>query len=142
MLRTGRLILSLVVAGPRIAQPLYAQHASVADSSPFSPARPADAERISHRLRASRTEVLAAAGRLSDRAHRSTPKRTSFAAIETIHYVNHSPDSLPYLWLFVEQNICEPNSVTNVLNQPPLVFLGSSFDFSCRASTARRGWSR
>src|SRR5258707_12560750 len=34
--------------------------------------------------------------------------------------------------MFVEQNICEPNSVTNVLNQPPLVFLGSTFDFSCQ----------
>jgi len=51
---------------------------------------------------------------------------------ETIRYVNHSPDALPYLWLFVEQNICEPNSITNVLNQPPLVFLGSAFDFSCQ----------
>jgi hypothetical protein len=51
---------------------------------------------------------------------------------ETIHYVNHSPDALPYLWLFVEQNLCEPNSVTNQLNQPPLEFLGTSFDFSCQ----------
>ena len=51
---------------------------------------------------------------------------------ETIHYVNNSPTALPYLWLFVEQNICAPTSITNVLNQPPLVFLGSSFDFSCQ----------
>jgi hypothetical protein len=51
---------------------------------------------------------------------------------ETIHYVNHSPDPLPYLWLFVEQNICAPGSVTNQLDQPPLVFLGSTFDFSCK----------
>jgi hypothetical protein len=51
---------------------------------------------------------------------------------ETIHYVNHSPDALPYVWLYVEQNLCEPNSVTNQLNQPPLVFLGTSFDFSCQ----------
>lgn len=60
------------------------------------------------------------------------PVKNEVRGSETIHYVNHSPDSLPYLWLFVEQNICEPNSVTNVLNQPPLVFLGSSFDFSCQ----------
>ena len=60
------------------------------------------------------------------------PAKNEVRGSETIHYVNHSPDSLPYLWLFVEQNICEPNSVTNVLNQPPLVFLGSSFDFSCQ----------
>ena len=51
---------------------------------------------------------------------------------ETIHYVNRSPDPLPYLWLFVEQNICAPGSVTNKLDQPPLVFLGSTFDFSCK----------
>ena len=25
---------------------------------------------------------------------------------ETIHYTNNSPDALPYLWMFVEQNIC------------------------------------
>lgn len=41
---------------------------------------------------------------------------------ETIHYVNNSPDALPYLWLQVEQNICAPTSITSILNQPPLVF--------------------
>ena len=51
---------------------------------------------------------------------------------ETIHYVNNSPDALPYLWMFVEQNICDSASITNQLNQPPLVFLGTSFDFSCQ----------
>jgi hypothetical protein len=51
---------------------------------------------------------------------------------ETIHYVNHSPDTLPYLWMFVEQNLCAPNSITNQLNQPPLVFLDVAFDFSCQ----------
>ncbi|HVE36320.1 MAG TPA: M1 family metallopeptidase [Gemmatimonadaceae bacterium] len=60
-----------------------------------------------------------------------SPETNELRGDETIHYVNRSPDSLPYLWLFVEQNLCEPNSVTNQLNQPPLVFLGSSFDFSC-----------
>lgn len=51
---------------------------------------------------------------------------------EIIHYVNRSPDRLPYLWFHLEQNICEPGSVTNQLDQPPLVFLGSTFDFSCK----------
>jgi hypothetical protein len=51
---------------------------------------------------------------------------------ETIHYTNNSPDTLPYLWMFVEQNICAPSSVTRQLDQPPLVFLGSTFDFSCK----------
>jgi hypothetical protein len=60
------------------------------------------------------------------------PARNELRGRETIHYTNHSPDALPYLWLFVEQNLCASNSVTNQLNQPPLVFLGSSFDFSCQ----------
>jgi Peptidase family M1 domain len=51
---------------------------------------------------------------------------------ETIHYVNRSPDALPYLWLFLEQNICDRQGVTEQLDQPPLVFLGSTFDFSCK----------
>jgi hypothetical protein len=51
---------------------------------------------------------------------------------ETIHYVNNSPHALRYLWLHVEQNICAPGSVTAQLDQPPLVFLGSTFDFSCQ----------
>jgi hypothetical protein len=50
---------------------------------------------------------------------------------ETIHYVNNSPTALPYLWLYVEQNICRSNSITSTLNQPPLVFADISFDFSC-----------
>jgi hypothetical protein len=51
---------------------------------------------------------------------------------ETISYRNHSPDALPYLWLFLEQNICAPGSITSTLNQPPLVFQDAIFDFSCR----------
>src|SRR5256885_14194704 len=34
--------------------------------------------------------------------------------------------------MFVEQNLCAPNSITNQLNQPPLVFLDVAFDFSCQ----------
>jgi len=60
------------------------------------------------------------------------PAKNEVRGRETIHYTNHAPEALPYLWLFVEQNICAPTSVTNVLNQPPLQFLGSSFDFSCQ----------
>jgi len=51
---------------------------------------------------------------------------------EAVHYVNRSPDALPYLWMHLEQNICAPGSITNVLDQPPLVFLGTAFDFSCK----------
>ncbi|HEU5305606.1 MAG TPA: M1 family metallopeptidase [Gemmatimonadales bacterium] len=51
---------------------------------------------------------------------------------ETIRYTNNSPDPLPYLWMFLEQNICSPAGITEQLDQPPLVFLGSTFDFSCK----------
>jgi hypothetical protein len=60
------------------------------------------------------------------------PEQQELRGSETIHYLNRSPDRLPYLWLFVEQNICGPTSVTEQLDQPPLVFLGSTFDFSCK----------
>jgi hypothetical protein len=60
------------------------------------------------------------------------PDAHELRGVETIHYLNHSPDSLPYLWLFLEQNICGKTSVTETLDQPPLVFLGSTFDFSCK----------
>ena len=60
------------------------------------------------------------------------PASQTLRGRETIHYVNRSPDPLPYIWLFVEQNICAPGSVTNQLDQPPLIFLGSTFDFSCK----------
>ncbi|MDF3053511.1 MAG: peptidase [Geminicoccaceae bacterium] len=51
---------------------------------------------------------------------------------ETIRYTNNSPQALTYLWMFLEQNICAPTSITEKLDQPPLVFLGSTFDFSCK----------
>ena len=51
---------------------------------------------------------------------------------ETIQYHNRSPDQLSYLWLHLDQNICAPGSVTQLLDQPPLIFLGSVFDFSCQ----------
>src|SRR5689334_8401276 len=60
------------------------------------------------------------------------PAKNELRGRERIHYINNSPDRLTYLWMFVEQNLCAKSSVTNVLNQPPLVFLGTSFDFSCQ----------
>ncbi len=116
--------LALGLAAPATAQ-------SVADSSPFRPldlpapntirtgsGRPGPAywqQRVDYRIRAT-----------------LDPDRQELSGRETIHYVNRSPDRLSYLWLHLEQNICEPGSVTNQLDQPPLVFLGSTFDFSCK----------
>ena len=60
------------------------------------------------------------------------PSRQELRGRERIHYVNRSPDALSYLWLFLEQNICAPGSIATQLDQPPLVFLGWTFDFSCK----------
>jgi peptidase M1-like protein len=51
---------------------------------------------------------------------------------ETIRYTNNSPGPLNYLWMQVEQNICAPGNLTRQLDQPPLTFLGATFDFSCK----------
>jgi hypothetical protein len=57
--------------------------------------------------------------------------RRTLRGRETIHYVNSSPHALPYVWLYLEQNICKANSITGTLNQPPLTFADIVFDFSC-----------
>ena len=59
-------------------------------------------------------------------------EKNQLKGTETIRYTNNSPDALPYLWMHIEQNMCAPTSVTNQLNQPPLRFLTSVFDFSCQ----------
>src|SRR5256884_648301 len=52
---------------------------------------------------------------------------------ERIHYENHSPDTLAFVWVQIEQNIFARNSVTYALNQPPLHFAGGAvFDFTGR----------
>jgi hypothetical protein len=51
---------------------------------------------------------------------------------ERISYRNNSPDVLHELWLHVEQNICAKGSLADQLDQPPLVFLSTAFDFSCK----------
>jgi len=129
MIRVGRLI--FIPISLAIAAPLHAQRAaSVADTSRFRALElPAPNE---YRTGSGRPGPRYWQQRADYRITVSlSPETNQLRGDETIHYVNHSPDSLPYLWLFVEQNLCEPNSVTNQLNQPPLVFLGSSFDFSC-----------
>src|SRR5256714_9131297 len=48
-----------------------------------------------------------------------------------IHYATHSPDTLAFVWVQIEQNIFAKNSVTYALNQPPLHFAGGAvFDFT------------
>src|SRR5947207_15184885 len=55
---------------------------------------------------------------------------------ERIHYVNHSPDTLAFLWVQIEQNLFAPNSITYALSQPPLHFAGRAvFDFRGKGFT-------
>ncbi|MFI5210963.1 MAG: M1 family metallopeptidase [Gemmatimonadales bacterium] len=119
-------LLAAALPGPTVAQ----QMASVADTSPFRPlelptptavrtgaGRPGPGywqQRVNYRISAA-----------------LDPATSELTGQETIHYINRSPDRLPYLWLFLEQNICAPGSITNQLDQPPLKFLSSVFDFSC-----------
>src|SRR5437879_11062592 len=52
-----------------------------------------------------------------------------------IYYVNRSPETLNYVWLQLDQNIFAPppNSISRVLNLPPLLFAGGVvFDFSAK----------
>jgi hypothetical protein len=139
MRRTPRLLPLLVVLLAGVASPAGAQSApSVADSSPF---RPLDLP--------TPTDVRTAAGRPGPKYWQQRADYRIAATLdtarhllrgrETIHYVNHSPDALPYLWLYVEQNICRRNSITNTLNQPPLAFADISFDFSCGANGVTDG---
>lgn len=116
----------------RLASPASAQApaASVDDSSPFRPLTlptPNDqrtgAGRPGPRYWQQQADYRIVA--TLDTARRELHGR------ETIHYVNNSPHSLPYLWLYVEQNICRANSITGTLNQPPLTFADIVFDFSC-----------
>jgi hypothetical protein len=50
---------------------------------------------------------------------------------ERIRYTNNSPDALAYLWLKLDANLCDPESITSVLDVPPLLFGDAVFDFSC-----------
>ncbi len=113
-----------------LAAALQAGAPQVQDSSPF---RPLDLP--------SPTASRAADGRPGpqywqqrvDYAIEATldPARQLLEGRAVIRYVNHSPQPLAFLWLFLDQNICGPTSVTEQLNQPPLVFQESVFDFSC-----------
>src|SRR5258708_21375433 len=94
----------ILLAGSLAAQ----STGSVADSSPFRPlnlptpnvyragsGRPGPRywqQKVDYRIRAA-----------------LDPARNQLRGRETIHYANNSPDTLPYLWLFLEQNLCRPN---------------------------------
>ena len=129
--RTQSCIVAITVALSSPARVARTQSASVVDSSPFRPL--ALATPNEYRTGAGRPGPRYWQQRVDYRiAATLDPARNEIRGRETVHYVNRSPDVLRYLWFHVEQNICAPSSVTNQLNQPPLVFLGSTFDFSCQ----------
>jgi hypothetical protein len=121
----------LVLPCVLMANIVHAQTPSVADSSPFRPLnlRTANAYRTGagrpgHAYWQQRVDYGIAVT-LDD-------QQNTITGSEVIHYHNRSPDALPYLWLHLDQNICSPTGVTNQLDQPPMIFLGSVFDFSCQ----------
>ncbi len=125
------LLVVLALFSPAARAQSQSSQAQVSDSSPFRPLTlPTPNE---YRTASGRPGAKYWQQRVNYRiAATLDPARNEIRGRETIHYVNHSPDALPYLWFFVEQNLCAPNSITNQLNQPPLVFLGTAFDFSCQ----------
>jgi hypothetical protein len=129
--RTFAILAVLLASAPWESAESQSSLAQVADSSPFRPLdlpAPNDVRTGSGRPGAKYWQQ-----RVDYKISATLdPARNELRGRESIHYTNSSPDALPYLWLFVEQNLCAPNSITNQLNQPPLVFLGSTFDFSCQ----------
>src|SRR5256712_4990997 len=113
---------------------LVALQQSVADSSPFRPlALP------------SPTPARAASGGPGPRYWQQRADYTLEATLDTatnilrgkgrIYYVNRSPETLDYVWVQLDQNIFAPppNSISSVLNLPPLRFAGGVvFDFSAK----------
>jgi len=99
--------------------PLAAQGsaASVSDSSPFRPlALPAPSVL---RTGAGRPGAHYWQQRADYRLNATLdPARNEIRGRGTIHYVNKSPDALPYLWLFVEQNLSASIVVTTSVNHP------------------------
>src|SRR5258706_12717515 len=109
---------------------LLALQQSVADSSPFRALALAPA-----------TPTRSASGVPGPRYWQQRAAYTLQATLDTgtnvlrgqgrIYYVNHSPESLDYGWVQLDQNLFAPGSVSGVLNQPPLRFAGAVvFDFS------------
>ncbi|MSR36198.1 MAG: M1 family peptidase [Gemmatimonadetes bacterium] len=120
----------MLVVGALLASSLAAQ-SSVADTSAF---RPLDLPAPSvYRTGSGRPGPQYWQQRVDYRIDATLDvAKNEIAGRETVHYQNNSPDRLDYLWMHVEQNICAPSSVTSKLNQPPLVFQGTAFDFSCK----------
>ena len=56
---------------------------------------------------------------------------------ETIRYTNHSPDTLRYVWLQLDQNIYRQDSRGNAMNPPDTRFAGAGFAGGFTVDTVR-----
>src|SRR5437763_7953992 len=107
-----------------------ALQASVADTSPFRALPLPAASRVRSASSAPGSDYWQ---QRADYVIRATldPAGSVLRGSERIHYENHSPDTLAFVWVQIEQNSFAKNSVTYALNQPPLHFAGGAvFDFT------------
>src|SRR2546429_1083416 len=106
-----------------------ALQASVADTSPFRALALPAANRVRSASGAPGPDYWQQRADYVIRATLNTAGSVLHGS-ERIHYQNHSPDTLAFVWVQIEQNIFAKNSVTYALNQPPLHFAGGAvFDF-------------
>lgn len=107
-----------------------ALQASVADSSPFRALSLPPPNRVRSASGAPGPDYWQQRADYVIHATLDTGTQT-LRGTERIHYVNHSPDTLRFVWVQIEQNIFARNSITYALNQPPLHFAGGAvFDFT------------
>ncbi|HKE91541.1 MAG TPA: M1 family metallopeptidase [Gemmatimonadales bacterium] len=107
-----------------------ALHQSVVDSSPFRALALPAASRVRSSSGAPGPDYWQQEASYTIRATLDTGPSV-ITGTESIHYVNHAPDALAFVWVQIEQNIFSSNSVTYQLNQPPLHFAGGAvFDFT------------
>ncbi len=103
---------------------------SVADTSPFRALALPTPSRVRSASGAPGPDYWQQRADYVIRAELDTGTQT-ITGTERIHYVNHSPDALAFVWIQLDQNIFAPSSITSILNQPPLVFVeGITFDFT------------
>src|SRR5262245_37142723 len=84
---------------------------SVADSSPFRALPLPAASRVRSSSGAPGPEYWQQEASYTIRATLDTGP-SLITGTESIHYVNHSPDALAFVWIQIEQNIFSSNSVT------------------------------
>ncbi|MCL7960127.1 MAG: M1 family peptidase [marine benthic group bacterium] len=62
------------------------------------------------------------------------PADNTLTGSQTIRYHNNSPHALSVLWLKLDTNLCHPESKSQILAVPPLMFGEAVFDFTCDGS--------